>query len=285
MLTISICCGQMRVHIFTRVDSMFTDRVRFLLGAIKNHKAERGNLAPTPELNGLFAELRALAQQSQGQDEIQQTTYALRDVMDDLYQLNAEAGFALEQHWGVRIQQASDPMAELQQFPLWDNYVRLTGLDVAAMRHEKPDMKSVLFVGAGPLPLTAFIMATQYQLDVTNLDIDSDATCCATAWMERVLGVASLPCVHMDVMDFTDFGKYDAVVMAAMVGLDVGTKQRVLAHLHANLRPDQLLLVRCGSLLYPQLTAEQMTGFNVTDYVQPRDGVVVNKAILARKAA
>lgn len=264
---------------------MSSDRVRFLLKSIKHQKHTNGSLAPTAEVDALFKELRALATQPQTVDETTRMLADLQDVMGELYSLNAEAGFELEKYWGERIQKAADPKAELQQFPLWDNYIRLTGLDVVAMRRELPDMKRVLFVGAGPLPLTAYIMATEYGLDVTNLDIDGDATCCATAWMERLLASGPLPCVHMDVMDFTGFAEYDAVVLAAMVGLDTASKQRVLTHLHSHLRADQLLLVRCGSLLYPQLTAQDMTGFNVTDYTQPRDGVVVNKALLARKAA
>lgn len=271
------CCPQ---TIAAKTQSLFDE--------LKQHQANANTLAPGPVTNRLFGDLVSLSLQPVPLPAAEQAMASLGNILDELYALCATGEYAMEKHWGERIRTAAQPLDELRQFPYWQNYLKLTRLEVAALRRENPNMRRVLFVGAGPLPLTAYIMAKHYKLDVTNLDIDGDATCCAAAWMERILGVGTLPCLHTDVMHYTDFAGYDAVVMAALVGLDIGTKQRVLAHLHQHMSPQQTLLVRSArglrSLLYPPVAASDLTGFDVTRTIHPR-GEVVNSVLLARKTA
>lgn len=264
-----------------------TTAAQQLLAQLKHHKASNG-LAPSETTNRLFGTLVSTALTPMKAAHAHQALSALGNDLAELYHVCAEGEYALEKHWGERIRAASNPLAELRAFPYWQNYLKLTRLEVMALRRAHPRLRRVLFVGAGPLPLTAYIMAKHYKLDVTNLDIDGDATCCAAAWMERILGAGTLPCVHTDVLNHTDFSGYDAVVMAALVGLDIQTKQRVLAHMHSHMHADQTLLVRSANglrgLLYPMVQPNELTGFDVVRSIHPR-GEVVNSVLLARKAA
>lgn len=263
---------------------------RHLHDSLACHHAQQGTLAPCANTNRLFGQLVDMAVQPTGRHVANQVIddLAASRTLASLYQICATGEYALEHHWGQRIRQAARPLAELRAFPYWQNYLKLAQLEVKALRRANPSTGRVLFVGAGPLPLTAFIMAKHYGLAVTNLDIDGDAACCAAAWMERILGVGSLPCHHMDVMNFSDFGQYDAVVLAALVGLDAQAKRRVLRHLHTHLHEGQTLLVRSVQgmrrLLYPAVTSAELEGFEITRQIHPRSDVV-NSVILARKAA
>lgn len=263
-------------------------RARAAHAGLKHHRILSGSLAPSATTNRIFAELVQLALHPANANLANSVMDDLSDdaVLHELYQLCAQGEYQMEHHWSERIRTAVQPMAELRRFPYWQNYLKLARLEVQALRQSRPGLKRVLFVGAGPLPLTAFIMAKHYGLDVTNLDIDGDATCCAAAWMERILGVASLPCHHIDVLDFTDFSEYDAIVLAALVGLDSTAKQRVLQHLHTHMQPEQILLVRSVAglrrLLYPEVTKSDLPGFTLTRAIHPR-GEVVNSILLARK--
>jgi 2-polyprenyl-3-methyl-5-hydroxy-6-metoxy-1,4-benzoquinol methylase len=207
--------------------------------------------------------------------------------LGQLHMLCAEGEFAMETYWAERIKNASNPKRELKAFPYWGNYLKLAALEVKAIRKLMPEAKKILFVGGGPLPLSAFIMAKNYGLDVTNMDISRAAIDCAMDWMGPVLGNMEIPCIHTDVNDFTAFGEYDVVIMAALVGLDKAAKRKVTAHLHQHMGKEQLLMVRSvrglRALLYPKVVADDLMGFDVVKEVHPR-GEVINSVMLARKS-
>jgi nicotianamine synthase len=256
------------------------------LKALKN---SGGGLAPGEETNRMFGGLVAAARAPLPLAKAETVLAELHANIDigDLHTLCAEGEFALEQHWAHRIRDAANPKKELKAFPYWSNYLKLAKLEVAALRKAAPDAKKVLFVGAGPLPLTAYIFAAHYGLDVTNLEVEESAACCALEWMEPILGAGHIPCHHMDVMDFTGFADYDVIVLAALVGLNQAEKQRIVAHLHTHMSPEQLLMVRSvrglRKLLYPVVKGSDLAGFDVVREVHPR-GEVVNSVVLARKA-
>lgn len=268
--------------------SGLVEQIRGIHGFLKSR---RGNMQPEAQLNSHFSSLVDIARMPAPKAMVTSTILAElegTDVLGDLHHLCAEGEFALEEHWANRIQAAAQPKKELKNFPYWNNYLKLAKLEVNAIRQVQPDAKKILFVGAGPLPLTAYIFAAHYGLDVTNLEVEESAACCALAWMEPILGVGHIPCHHMDVMDFTGFADYDVIVLAALVGLTQADKQKIVAHLNAHLKPEQLLMVRSvrgmRRLLYPVVKGSDLKGFNVVKEVHPR-GEVVNSVVLARKAA
>lgn len=249
-----------------------------------------GDLAPGEAANRMFGQLVTTARAAVRTNE---ATSILAEIdgsigLGSLHMLCAEGEFAMEQHWAKRIKAAANPKKEVKVFPYWANYLKLAALEVKALRAVMPHAKKVLFVGGGPLPLSSFIMAKHYGFDLTNMDISRDAIDCAMDWMAPALGDMDIPCLHTDVNDFTDFGQFDVVIMAALVGLDKAAKHKVTTHLHQHMRADQLLMVRSvrglRALLYPVVKAEDLAGFEVVKTVHPR-GEVINSVMLARKKA
>lgn len=251
---------------------------------------QRATLAPSPVVNRLFGGLVGLAQSKTPQATAIKVLAELKadGTLPKLHQLCAKGEFELEAHWGEKIRESDTPMETLREFPYWNNYKKLVKMEMAALRAAHPGFKKVLFVGAGPLPLSSFIMGKHYGVDVHHLEVEEGAHCCAMDWMEKILGVGHIPCHHMDVMDFSDFAQYDVVVLAALVGVDHETKARILSHLQHYMNPAQTLMIRSvkgmRGLLYPEVLAGDLPGFQVVKEVHPR-GEVVNSVILARKLA
>lgn len=248
-----------------------------------------GDLSPRAEVNEAFV---ALVQHAMAKHPVRETQKILGElgdaaVLPRLRQLCAQGEFAMEKHWGERIRQAVQPMEEMMLFPYWENYRKLAKLEVAALREAVPGLRKVLFVGAGPLPLTAYMYAQRHGLDVTNLDVDADAVCCAIEWMQPLLDMAKpVPCLHMDVREFKDFGDYDVVVLAALVGLEQQEKREIVNHLAAHMHARQVLMARSvrgmRQLLYPAVQEADLQGFRVERMIHPR-GDVVNSVVIARK--
>jgi hypothetical protein len=143
----------------------------------------------------------------------------------------------------------------------------------------------VAFVGSGPLPLTAFLLAGEC-VRVDNLDRDA----AALALSRRVagaLGVTGLGFVHADAGgdDGVDLVGYGLVILAALVGRTPGEKAEVIAHVADAMAPGALLLVRSArdlrTLLYPAVDPGALAGLEVLGTVHPT-GEVINSVIVAR---
>ena len=246
--------------------------------------ASRADLSPCPDVDAAFGGLVEIARACAPRTarRLVMAEAERRVGLAALHRLCAEGEYQLERFWGDRVRHAADPLAELRRFPYWGNYRKLARLEVAALRKAMPGLQSLLFVGAGPLPLTGYMMATAHRLHVTNLDVEKEATACATHWMVDRLGLRNVECLHRDAQAYTAYDAHDAVALAALVGLTGAEKRAIVAHIHRHMRPGQLLMVRSvhglRGLLYPEV-APAMEGFRLVRQIHPR-GEVVNSVLI-----
>lgn len=248
------------------------------------------DLAPGPVTDDLFGRLVGLAtaRRASSVADAVLADPAVDAVVDHLRILCAVGETALERYWAQRIAAADDPHAELERFPYLGNYRDLTRLEVHAVAGHLPHPpRRMLFVGTGPLPLTALVLAQVHGVTVDGLDVDADAVERGNE-VARALGVHRVRVRVGDVLDATDLRGYDAVCLAALVGLDADTKSRVLAHVRARLDPGALVLARSAhslrGLLYPVLVPDDLAGLDPLAVVHPFTDVV-NSVILARVPA
>lgn len=252
--------------------------------------ADCTDLAPGPVTDALFSRLVTLAIAART-DAVATAVLgdpAVAEVVDDLRALCARGEAAMERCWAHRITSAADPAAELARFPYRDNYRDLTRLEVHAVAGHLPHPpRRMLFVGSGPLPLTALMLARHHGVEVVGLDLDPEAAALG-ADVARALGVDGVRFDVGDVLGTDDLGGYDAVCLAALVGLDAATKARVLGHVRARLAPGALVLVRSAhslrGLLYPAVTPGELAGLELLAVVHPFTDVV-NSVVLARVPA
>ncbi len=239
--------------------------------------------------NALFSELVAVATHP-GNGEIARQVLAdpkIRRITPGLRSLCSAGEIELERAWARRIIISRDPQRELREFPYFANYEQLTRLEHhAVLGVTDCALPRMLFVGAGPLPLTALLLATQHgHTDIDNIDIDSAATRLAER-LVGVLGIGSLRFRSVDVLDCTDVAGYDLVYVAAMVGPHPDEKSRVIKHLYRQMRPGALLLARSAhslrTLLYPPLRLRDLDEFRPLVVLNPHTEVV-NSLVIAEK--
>jgi len=263
-----------------------------LTGKVKDLHAflssRRGSMMPEQQLNQTFGMLVDTARTPLRLGEAHTILAELDsdNTLSELHHLCSEGEFELEKYWADRIRTSGNIKQEMRKFPYWNNYLKLAKLEMNALRSVMPEISSMLFAGSGPLPLSAYMFAAHYGMKVTNVEAEEYAADCSVAWMDPILGDRKIPCHHMDIQDFTAFENFDVVMMAALVGLTPAAKQQIIAHLHAHMQPGQLLMVRSVKglrrLLYPEVTAKDLKGFEIIKEVHPR-GEVVNSAVIARR--
>jgi nicotianamine synthase len=181
----------------------------------------------------VFSELVRLATHPED-DQLARQILANSDILriiPGLRTLCAAGESELERSWTRRIIASRDPQEELREFPYFANYEQLTRLEhhaVLGVTGRIP--RRVLFVGAGPLPLTSLLLASRH--DHTNIDVDPEAIRLAGR-LADVLQVDAVRFRCADVLDCTDIAGYDMVCLAAMVGPQPEEKTRVIKHLYS----------------------------------------------------
>lgn len=243
------------------------------------------DLRPGPGVDELFGRLVRLVLTAPAETvpavlndvEIQQLAPRLRALC-------ARGEGELELAWADRIVAGRQPREELARFPYAANYRQLSRMEIGVLASALPPrVRSLAFVGSGPLPLSSFHLADGLDVHVDNLDRDP-AALRAGERVAAALGYDALCFREADVLD-ADLSGYDVVVLAALVGDTFEAKRRVLAHLAATMRPGALLLARSArglrTLLYPPIDRTALDGFEPLTEVHPVNDVI-NSAILAR---
>ena len=260
------------------------------LRAIHDELAACPDLQPGPVVDDAFRRLVRLAVETPDDEAAALLSHvAVRDVVDDLRALCYEGEHQLEVTWAARIAESATPEDELDRFPFVTNYRLLHEMEHEAVARLADGSTyagagRVAFIGSGPLPLTAFLLAgTGARVD--NLDRDAGALT-ASRRVADALGVSGLAFVHADATaPGTALDGYDLVVLAALVGRTPAEKARVIARLAEAMAPGSILLVRSArglrTLLYPAVGPGALAGFDVLGTVHPT-GEVINSVIVAR---
>jgi Nicotianamine synthase protein len=257
--------------------------------AVHDELAGCRDLQPGPVVDAAFRRLvRLVVDTPHEQADAVLAHPALHDVVDDLRSLCFLGEYQLEAAWAQRIAESDDPVAELERFPFAGNYRRLHAMEREAVERlagAGGRSARAAFVGSGPLPLTAFLLAGE-GVRVDNLDRDAAALALSRE-VAGALGVTGLRFVQVDAGgdDVVDLVGYGLVILAALVGRTPGEKAEVIAHVADAMAPGALLLVRSArglrTLLYPAVDPSALAGLDVLGAVHPT-GEVINSVIVAR---
>lgn len=246
------------------------------------------SLEPGDEVDSLFSRLveSCLAADERTAAEVLADPEVAR-LGPRLVELCSTGEYLLERRWAEEVVASRDPRRTLARFPYYGNYERLTRMELHALRGASAaPVRRVLFVGSGPLPLTSILLAGRYGLSVDNVDQDAPA-CRLGASLAAGLGLAgSLEFVEADARSLGSVADYDAVFLAALVGLDEREKESVIRRVGEGMRPGASLVVRTAhrlkTLLYPRVDPASLAGLEPQVIVEPVNDVV-NSVIVAEK--
>ncbi|GJX99546.1 nicotianamine synthase-like protein [Tanacetum coccineum] len=219
----------------------------------------------------------------------------IQEIRSKLIRLCGEAEGHLEAHFSTLLASFPNPLHHLHVFPYYNNYLKLSRLEFDILsRHYSPMQgvvpKRVAFVGSGPLPLTSIVLASFHLKDTYfhNYDIDHSANSLAASLIAPDPDLSKRMFFHStDIMEITDeLKEYDVVFLAALVGMDISDKVKVIQHLAKYMAPGAILMLRSAhgarAFLYPVVEPEDLQGFKVLSIFHPLDDVI-NSVMIARK--
>nr|GEY31436.1 nicotianamine synthase, S-adenosyl-L-methionine-dependent methyltransferase [Tanacetum cinerariifolium] len=180
-----------------------------------------------------------------------------------------------------------NPLHHLNIFPYYSNYLKLGRLEYDILNKHystttQKTPKRVAFVGSGPLPFTSTVLASYHLKDTTfhNYDIDSMENSMTSRLVSVDHDLSKRMVFHTaDIMDVTDDLKnYDVIFLAALVGMNIHDKNKVIQHLAKYMASGAILMLRSAhgahAFLYPVVDPNVLHGFNVLSIFHPDDDVI-----------
>ncbi|KAJ0561280.1 putative nicotianamine synthase [Helianthus annuus] len=218
---------------------------------------------------------------------------SIHEIRIKLIRLCGEAEGHLEAHFSTILGSFKNPLLHLTMFPYYSNYLKLNRLEYNILiQHYSTTQapKRVAFVGSGPLPLTSIVLASYYIKEATfhNYDIDSLANSMASHLVASDDDLSTRMVFHTaDIMDVTnELQNYDVIFLAALVGIDVDEKVKVIQHLAKYMAPGAILMLRSAhgarAILYHVVDPQVLKGLDVLSIYHPDDDVI-NSIVISRK--
>lgn len=204
-------------------------------------------------------------------------------IVPELQSYSSVGETALEEHWAKNFCELEKlNMDDLSQFPYFANYCALAKLEIAFLSEHHLLHTPLLFVGGGPLPLSAILYAVDHGLPVHIIDNNEEAVRLSSLLISK-LGLQDLVTVTcVDIMSYTPAEK--TIFLAAMVGKNQNEKENILEHIASVTSHDTTLISRSveglGELLYPKKPISPHYK-DIAIYRGTRD--IINTVVISKK--
>ncbi len=251
-------------------------KIKKLFERIKNLPS----YAPSKEVNGLFSELVSKATNTKDEERLTPKEHIrLRDMC-------AVAEYELEKHWALKISSGEN---DLLDFPYYENYADLTKIEMSALTLCKSHMKHrILFVGGGPLPMTAIILARTYGLRLTVIDNDPFAAELSLAVIRKLKLDKMIKVVLADACFFEKYQKFNTVFVAALAGAGYEQKERIFRRIKNRCEKETHIIARSSAgkraMLYAPLPKSVYSILAPIFEISPYNRII-NSVVIFKNAA
>ena len=231
------------------------------------------DLSPSEKVNFLFTQLVNKATDWN-------TKYDLRDSeIDKLQKICSASEFELEKYWAKRIINSDDPQKELQNFPYTKNYKDLSRLKWFSIKGCSEHLiHKILFIGGGPLPMTSIVLANDFGLSSTILDIDKTAAELSTCLIEKLNLQDKIKIINSSGETFDKYSDYNIIFVAALAGSDEKDKEKIFDQINNQAKDHIHVLARSSwanrTLLYKPLSESIFKKFKPIIQINPFNDIV-----------
>lgn len=206
--------------------------------------------------------------------------------VEKLRKLSSIAEYEMEAYWAKKILLSRSPTKEIKKFWYYTNYEQLVGLEYANINFVDKKIKKVLFIGGGPFPLTSILLSEKYNFTCTILEKDKQSYEISLQLI-KVLGLdTKIKIIHSDAQKYTYYATFDLIYVAALVGHNDTTKNKVITHIYNNVSKSKLLLCRSShgtrKLLYSPISKALLQKIKPILEVRPYNSIINSFFILQK---
>jgi len=216
----------------------------------------------------------------------------ISDLSHSFRDVSAKGEYEMELYWAQQIICHTTPdisWRTLRSFWYYQNYERLLSFELGLLKKSGFVFSSdtrIAFVGGGPLPLSAILLANIYGTHVTVIDNDKVASDTARAVVDA-LGLSHLVTIlHISGETYDGYHDFDTIFVASLAGVEVDTKKHILSHIGLHMQHAARVVVRSATglrvLLYPSVCMHCVDSLRVVVHEDP-EGELINCAYICVK--
>ena len=195
----------------------------------------------------------------------------IKSALEHLHQIRAAYEFDKEIDAAKSILDLEDPAQHLAEIMDHQSYWILTEPVLKALK----DAKNVAVIGSGPFPLTALGVAEKTDAAVTCFELDKSAFDLSTKIIAHSKQKQSIACLNQLAKGGEVFEKFDAVISAVLLGVDLDSPNHIpkseSLNAFLNAVPNSAPVIlrdpfRLGSLFYPAAQTDQLPNVDVNRF-------------------
>ena len=246
---------------------------------IFNRILKLDSLKPSKKANDAFSDLVKFCEDNND-------VSLKEDQIQKLRGLSSIAEYEMEIYWAKKILESKNGNKELEKFWYYKNYEQLVDLEYSNITCLYKKVHSVLFIGGGPLPLTAIVLCRKHNLTCTILERDLSSHSISVKLIEKLGLSDKVKIIKTDAESYSGYGKFDIIYLAAMVGHDEKAKSTVISLIHNKLQKGKVLLCRSShgtrKLLYTPIAKKLLKEINPVLEVRPYNSIINSFFILQK---
>lgn len=239
---------------------------------------ELKNLAPSQWVNALFRRLYEYCIHHESD------LLKITPEVEEINSICANAEYELEMDFAKKIIQSDSPEMILESFLYYQNYLNLVQLEYLNMSFFQPNISHILFLGSGPLPLSAIILAQRYHLHITLVDVSKQALEISKQVIQKLNLEKNFDFICEDATTYSSQKKYDFVIGASLLFQTKWSENHILKNIKQNLFFPYLLLRSSDGfkqLLYRKIPKTTMKKhFDILLEIHPRNEIINSIFIL-----
>lgn len=241
-----------------------SERLKKELIRIRDQMRKNNSIEASKEYDPLIGELRKLLVGNIDFIEKILADTQIKPIREEIQKFIAKSFYSVEKYWASEISGAHSPIDAIKEFPDYGEYQERTYFELNTA--SKKDVKRVLFVGSGPVPITPILLAYKH-INIDCIDISQEACDLAKVLTTKLGLLEYIRFIVTDILNFQSFDGYDIIWVAVLVGESNKEKSRIIRHICKHLCPGQSLVLRTafgpGRLLYAEISMNDLQGFKI----------------------
>ncbi len=192
----------------------------------------------------------------------------------------------LEMFWATKLLKKTAGYIKLEDFIYYSNYNDLINLELTNTLIYNKNIKNILFIGGGPLPLTAILLAYNLKYNVTILEKDKVSYNLSKNLIDKLELNKKIKVILISAEEYNQYNQYDLIYIAAMVGNTQEEKDTILNNISEKVKLNTMILIRSAfavkELLYFPFTFKHTLNLKLLTEVRPYNHIVNSFFVLQK---
>ncbi len=190
----------------------------------------------------------------------------------------------LEKFWALNFIKSNN--LNIKDFIYHNNYSDLINLEISNILIYKKDIKNVLFIGGGPLPVSAILLANNFKYNITILEKDERSYNISKDLINKLKLNKKIKLILKLAEEYNDYDQYDLIYLAAMVGNSQKEKDILLNKISMKSNLGSLIIIRSAfamkKLLYITYNFVNINNLKLLTEVRPHNHIVNSFFVLQK---